>query len=148
MNYTVAGEPTVRLSKAITAEESVDMLLGVGNPINMPRQYHTVILEGDFVREATGLHEAESYRFIAYVFDLEAGIPTTIIDSSDGSALKHALGDPSLPDEINPSRSLPDPSVDAKPLPPEPMPEIDVPVPDKPIVGPGVVVIDPDETTP
>lgn len=110
-NFVVQGEPTIRLSKPMTAQEATDVGLGVGNPIDMPRRYHTVILAGEFVKPASHLHDAEAYRFIAYVFDLEEGIPTTMIASGDGAPLKQVLDDPSIPDSPMPLYATPNPDV-------------------------------------
>lgn len=137
-NYVVDSPSTIRLSKSVTAQEATDLGIGVGNPTELPRSYHLVILEGDFTRPATGIHAKERYRFIAYVLDLEAGVPTTIIDSLDGSAVKQALGDATLPDETVPVFATPNPEV-LKQAPissgsPEPEAPTDQPLP-TPVIG-------------
>jgi len=60
-----------------------------------------VVLKGEFDVRNMGRGAASDtpfkVKFIAYVFDLKAGIPTLILASVDGSMFRDLLNDPSLP---------------------------------------------------
>ena len=60
-----------------------------------------VVLKGEFdvrnLRRTIANGEAWRVRFIAYVFDLKAGLPTLTMVSADGSMFRDLLNDPSLP---------------------------------------------------
>lgn len=132
VHYVVEGDLNVRFSKATSYDEVHAIGLLVGNPRSAGRDYHTVIVEGDVVRPATTLHPEEAYRFVAYVFDMQEGIPTYVLDDPDGSSVKLALDDPTLPD-----LKLPPPMpIDSAYDPPDPLPaelETDLPPADIPL---------------
>ncbi len=60
-----------------------------------------VVLKGEFdVRNLRGGAASDTpweVKFIAYVFDLKAGVPTLTLVSPDGSIFRDLLNDPSLP---------------------------------------------------
>jgi hypothetical protein len=67
-----------------------------------------VVLKGEFDVRNLGRGAASdtpfNVKFIAYVFDLKAGVPTLILASADGSMFRELLNDPSLPlPEVNQS---------------------------------------------
>lgn len=100
----VSGEPEVLLTMPGWPQTMHDLGLSIGNwDPACQRPFYLVILKGDF--DATSLFPGRSTerlgKYVAYVFDLTAGAPgdvTSTIVSTNGSAFKHVLKDPSLPD--------------------------------------------------
>lgn len=97
------GNPQVVLARFVTADELNNM--GIGSPtfvtIEIPPMA-MVILKGDFAYRFPGaLVSADTpptrSKYIAYIFDLWAGLPTRIMTSPNGSHFRQALGDASLP---------------------------------------------------
>lgn len=60
-----------------------------------------VVLKGEFdvqnLRRGAASDTPWNVKFIAYVFDLKAGVPTLTLVSHDGSIFRDLLNDPSLP---------------------------------------------------
>ena len=100
----VSGEPEVLLTMPGWPQTMHDLGIYIGNwNPTCQRPFYLVILKGDF--DATSLFPGRSTerlgKYVAYVFDLTAGVPgdvTFTILSPDGSAFKQALQDPTLPD--------------------------------------------------
>jgi len=101
----VSGTPEVRVSRPVAASElpalgltSVDRMLSKSVPLGL------VVLKGDF--DLTGGFPGYTsernlrIQYIAYVIDLETGLPISWQTARTGGALRLALGDPSLPDEV------------------------------------------------
>ena len=103
-NAIVSGEPEVLLTMPGWPQTMHDLGLYIGNwDPTCQRPFYLVILKGDF--DATSLVPGRSTerlgQYVAYVFDLTAGVPgdvTFTLLSTNGNAFKYVLQDPSLPD--------------------------------------------------
>ncbi|MHB8645854.1 MAG: hypothetical protein ACYDAR_08715 [Thermomicrobiales bacterium] len=98
------GTPEVKLVRSVT---NADLsALGLPNvsigSIEQP-PLKLVIVKGDIDDDGhpqVGLQmtqQVNNYRYIGYVFDLWAGVPTLTIASGDGARFRTALNDPLLP---------------------------------------------------
>ncbi len=103
-HYQVITTPQVLLSR--TTSKAEVSKLGLGDlPINTIEQppLTLVVLKGDFRNGRNpGLVDPASwaskrFKYIGYVFDLWAGVPTLSIASPDGGIFRQTLNDPALP---------------------------------------------------
>lgn len=94
-----------KIEIALNIPATTDYLLSVGLSTTSfageapPLQL--VVFKGDF--DLSGLpgsapRAVESFDYMAYIMDLNAGVPTTIIGSPNGALFKQALNDPTLPE--------------------------------------------------
>jgi hypothetical protein len=62
-----------------------------------------VIVKGDFDMTSLAgpvpIETSLRAHYVIYVFDLSLGVPITVTYSTNGGILRHALNDPSLPDD-------------------------------------------------
>lgn len=103
-----SGQPTVLLSRAVTLQDLKSMGLSLGNfAPECARPFHLVIIKGDFDLRKTlpspVVAKAKPANFIAYTYDLKAGMLTGIRADRNGATFKKALGDPTLPDPTIPA---------------------------------------------
>ncbi len=137
INYTIArgqsfgGKPQVLLVRPTTWKEIADMGLGMrGSSTIEEPPLMLVILKGDFsggglpdFNKSTTFNQntiGQGAAYVAYVFDLWAGVPAYTFTSLHGEGLKQALNDPSLPD-MQPVSQVPvgtDPHIVAVPTAP------------------------------
>ena len=131
----LSGSPKARLVRSVT----VDDLPSLGLPrINFAAQdppLKLVILEGDFdVSDMRGGPVHKQVKYLAYVFDLRAGVPALIATSVNGGRFRDALSDPTLPDDV-PLVRTPEEAERAASMPEAvPMPELK-PTDDEPPYG-------------
>jgi hypothetical protein len=100
-----SGTPEVALARLVTSDD----LTAMGLPsedysyCTDPPALMLVIVKGDFDMTSMGglgppiAHPRAKY--VVYVFDLGAGVPTIVTYSPNGGRLRRALNDPSLPDD-------------------------------------------------
>jgi len=96
-------DPQVVLARFVTADDLHSMVLSSPAFISIETPpMALVILRGDFAYTPLGTlvggdtPPAKS-KYIAYIFDLWAGLPTSIMTSPNGSHFRQALADMSLP---------------------------------------------------
>ena len=129
-NYpSITGTPTVILIRPITANQLPSLGFGeVSYAGTEEPPLMLVILKGDF--DITSLFSGLQPRkvdtrvkYIAYVYDLRAGLPMLTAPSTNGGKLRRALNDPSLPDDptAEPGEAV-TPGAPAVPMPPQPTP--------------------------
>ncbi|MDQ2806642.1 MAG: hypothetical protein M3Z04_06960, partial [Chloroflexota bacterium] len=99
---SVSGTPTVLLSRRVTRAEVGEIglgCMGAAGTIEDP-PLMLVVLKGDFLIMSPSLSVAppKQSHYVAYIFDLWAGIPTYVVSSADGKGFRKVLKDPSLPD--------------------------------------------------
>lgn len=123
-----SGDPQVLLTRPVTLDQLTALGLGKheSETIEEPPLV-MVILKGDFSPfprpgagegaapgQSPSQTDANRITYVAYVYDLWAGLPTIIQESKDGGIFKKALNDSTLPDV--PSLSPPsDPKRDSQP---------------------------------
>lgn len=112
------GDQEVRLVRNVTREEVTE--LGLGCIPDFSSIEHPplilVILKGefDFSNALPGAsskapetdHNPGKKSYVAYIFDAWAAFPAAMYESQDGSRLKKALKDPTLPDPVHGSESI------------------------------------------
>lgn len=103
-----SGQPTVLLSRAVALEDMKNFGLSMGNfAPDCNRPFHLVIIKGDFdlrnTLPSSGQSTSKPANFIAYTYDLKAGVLTRITADRTGAMFKKALGDPTLPDLPTPA---------------------------------------------
>ena len=107
----VSGEPQILLTRSVTARELPTLGLSTINFAGAEPPLTLVVLKGDFDVKALGrtltLPEWR-VNYIAYVFDLKAGMPTLTEVSRTGGRFRTVLNDPSLPEEKFDSVRQPD----------------------------------------
>lgn len=107
-HYRIMGDtPRVRLVRPITAAQLPSLGLSEVYFAAEEPPLMLVILRGDFdLRGARGTERLDpsawhwQVKYLAYVFDLRAGIPASIQTSPEGGAFRIALNDPNLPDDL------------------------------------------------
>lgn len=105
-----SGTTQVAVNRGATYQQLSD--LGFQLPAAWrSHQFRLIVLRGDFDVSgmAPGFDKAPPARFIAYIYDTaNPGIPAMIAPDSNGSVVKRALGDPSLPDPqvVQPTQEL------------------------------------------
>jgi len=119
------GTPKVALARSVTVDEI--------SRVGLPRvsfdggetpPLALVIMEGEFDLSGLAAMGAPGgsgrLKYVAYVMDLRAGMPTLIQGSRNGGLFRAALGNPSLPNDGSAGAAVPTgrPRVIAKPLPP------------------------------
>ncbi|MBI3976655.1 MAG: hypothetical protein HY331_00575 [Chloroflexi bacterium] len=122
----VSGTPQVLLARAVKASELPS--LGIPFPSdweddNPPLML--VIIHGDidvtgyFLGMGKPLPPRKGGMYIAFVYDLRAGMPTLTLTSGAGGKFRIALNSPNLPDD--PILATPGPTMDPRLLPPTPV---------------------------
>lgn len=98
---SVSGPPTVLLSRRVTRQEVGEIGLGCMGAVGTIEEppLMLVVLKGDFLILSPSLSVAppKHSHYVAYVFDLWAGIPTYVVSSADGKGFRKVLNDPRLP---------------------------------------------------
>lgn len=118
----LSGFPTILLTKPVTKDELPSLgLSAIGFGGEEP-PLMLVALKGDF--DVSNIRGSVSttlrVKYLVYVFDLKAGMPTLIQYSADGSHFRKLLNDPNLPEEPpTPDRSG-EPKPDNPPMTPAP----------------------------
>lgn len=96
-----SGTPKIVLSRSVTEDDLPGLGLGrvsFGASVHPPLAL--VILKGDFGQGhflGTGVSATDQFIYVAYIYDLWAGAPTSTIASKDGGIFRQALGDSTLP---------------------------------------------------
>ena len=104
-NYVIlSGTPQVVLARPVRAADLPALGLPVTGFVGEEPPLMLVILKGDFdVSNMIGAGLASAWNrrvaYIAYVFDLRAGVPTLTMTSLRGGDFRQALNDPTLPDD-------------------------------------------------
>lgn len=117
--YDISASPTIRMSKLVSWKEAKSLGIppGEGDP-NSPDKYWLVTLQGDLTTHGNARSEPQTMHYVAYLFDLDPGLPTTTIASKSGAEMKVALNDPSLPSLTQPmfiDGPFPTPDLPVKP---------------------------------
>ncbi|BAZ16303.1 hypothetical protein NIES4071_81790 [Calothrix sp. NIES-4071] len=115
----LSGAPTVAFTRSITTAELPSTGLGEINFIALEPPLMLVVVKGDFdisnliSGRFDDLKPRTKVKYIAYVFDLRAGIPSFISTGVQGEYFRRVLNDATLPDipnkPITPAPSMPEP---------------------------------------
>ena len=102
---SLSGQSQLALAAPVTPDD----LLAYGLPsedakyCTNPASLMLVIVKGDFNMTSLAgpvpLDTSLRAHYVIYVFDLPLGVPITVTYSTNGGILRHALNDPSLPDD-------------------------------------------------
>ncbi len=138
-----SGSPQVLLSRTVRASELPTLGLPFGNVnvVDGAPPLVLVVLRGDFRSDgqlfaggnAPPAAQVAQVKYVALVYDLWAGLPTSVYISPNGGLLRRVLNDPSLPDDPSPPATAPtarpqDYTIPNPPLPPGATPVSGAPV--------------------
>ncbi|HLI51743.1 MAG TPA: hypothetical protein VKU87_08100 [Thermomicrobiaceae bacterium] len=91
------------MTKLVTWKEARSLGIPPGEgDANSPDKYWLVVLQGDLTTQGNARSGPQTMHYVAYLFDLDPGLPTTTIASKTGEEMKVALNDPSLPSLTEP----------------------------------------------
>lgn len=98
-NMIAADDVEILFNQLITKSELADVRLGVGEFAGQTPPLQLIVFKGrfDFSNLPHSTQRAPGpFPYMAYVMDLNAGLPTTTIGSYDGAEFKQVLNDSSL----------------------------------------------------
>lgn len=89
--FRVVGTPQILLTRSITKDELPKLGLSEIGISGKEPPLALVALEGKFAIQVRGMTEPEEVKYLFYVFDLNAGIPTSVEYSRNGTGYEAFL---------------------------------------------------------
>ncbi len=99
----LSKQVTIPLARYVTDQELPFLGISKMDFIGEEPPMALVVLEGEFDVRALRRHVSREnkpwrVKYIAYIFDLKAGLPASVMVSSDGTGFRKLLNAPSLPE--------------------------------------------------